>query len=67
MLKDNFVCGSSLEVCENNDNMCLQARFFMDFKPGGGLCQILGTMYKFKTDQGIRRLDFQVDINPKKI
>lgn len=33
---------------------------FLDFKPGGGLCHILSTVYKFKSDQGWRRFDFQV-------
>jgi len=25
---------------------------FMDFKPGGGLCQIFAAVYRFKTEQG---------------
>lgn len=33
---------------------------FLDFKPGGGLCQILLTAFKFKQDQGWRRFDFPV-------
>ncbi|CAG7713858.1 unnamed protein product [Allacma fusca] len=37
----------------------IPTRFFMDFKPGGGLCQILGAVYKFKSEQGWRRLDLQ--------
>lgn len=28
-------------------------------KPGGGLCHILSTMYKFKSEQGWRRFDLQ--------
>lgn len=33
---------------------------FLDFKPGGALCHILASVYKFKSDQGWRRFDFQV-------
>lgn len=33
---------------------------FLDFKPNGGLCHILGTAYKFKQEQGWRRFDFPV-------
>ena len=31
----------------------------MDFKPGGGLCRIFESVFKFKSDQGWRRFDFQ--------
>lgn len=31
---------------------------FLDFKPGGGLCHILATAYRFKQEQGWRRFDF---------
>ncbi|XP_038076785.1 SWI/SNF complex subunit SMARCC2-like [Patiria miniata] len=37
----------------------LPLRCFMDFKSGGGLCNILMAVYKFKSDQGWRRFDFQ--------
>lgn len=37
----------------------LPMRCFLDFKPGGSLCHILATVYKFKSDQGWRRFDFQ--------
>ncbi|XP_077993048.1 SWI/SNF complex subunit SMARCC2-like isoform X2 [Glandiceps talaboti] len=37
----------------------LPMKCFMDFKPGGGLCHILSAVYKFKSDQGWRRFDFQ--------
>ncbi|KAM4540071.1 SWI/SNF complex subunit SMARCC1b [Odontesthes bonariensis] len=37
----------------------LPAHCFMDLRPGGGLCHILGTAYKFKVEQGWRRFDFQ--------
>lgn len=37
-----------------------QMKCFLDFKPAGGLCHILSTVYKFKSDQGWRRFDFQV-------
>ena len=33
---------------------------FTDFKPGGALCHILATVYRFKSEQGWRRFDFQV-------
>ncbi|XP_015182598.1 PREDICTED: SWI/SNF complex subunit SMARCC2 isoform X1 [Polistes dominula] len=33
---------------------------FLDFKPGGGLCHILSTAYRFKQEQGWRRFDFPV-------
>lgn len=29
-----------------------QAQCFLDLRPGGGLCHILGTAYKFKAEQG---------------
>ncbi|XP_075900019.1 SWI/SNF complex subunit SMARCC1b [Nelusetta ayraudi] len=37
----------------------LPAQCFLDLRPGGGLCQILGTAYKFKAEQGWRRFDLQ--------
>uniref|UniRef100_A0A8C7UWC4 SWI/SNF related BAF chromatin remodeling complex subunit C1b n=1 Tax=Oncorhynchus mykiss TaxID=8022 RepID=A0A8C7UWC4_ONCMY len=37
----------------------LPSQCFLDLRPGGGLCHILGTAYKFKTDQGWRRFDLQ--------
>ncbi|XP_078334987.1 SWI/SNF complex subunit SMARCC2-like isoform X3 [Crassostrea virginica] len=37
----------------------LPMRCFLDFKPGGALCHILAAVYKFKSDQGWRRFDFQ--------
>lgn len=37
----------------------LPAQCFHDLRPGGGLCHILGTAYKFKFDQGWRRFDLQ--------
>lgn len=37
----------------------LPMRCFLDFKPGGALCHILATVYKFKSEQGWRRFDFQ--------
>lgn len=33
---------------------------FLDFKSGGGLCQILLSAFKFKQEQGWRRFDFPV-------
>ena len=31
---------------------CEQNRLFLDFKPGGALCQIFAAVYKFKSEQG---------------
>ena len=31
----------------------------MDFSAGGSLCTIFATIYKFKSEQGWRRFDFQ--------
>lgn len=33
---------------------------FLDFKPGGALCHILAAVFRFKSEQGWRRFDFQV-------
>ncbi|KAI4818077.1 hypothetical protein KUCAC02_011442 [Chaenocephalus aceratus] len=37
----------------------LPAQSFLDLRPAGGLCHILGTAYKFKAEQGWRRFDLQ--------
>uniref|UniRef100_A0AAY5L1U5 SWI/SNF related BAF chromatin remodeling complex subunit C1b n=1 Tax=Esox lucius TaxID=8010 RepID=A0AAY5L1U5_ESOLU len=37
----------------------LPSQCFLDLRAGGGLCHILGSVYKFKTDQGWRRFDLQ--------
>ncbi|XP_015592128.1 SWI/SNF complex subunit SMARCC2 isoform X2 [Cephus cinctus] len=37
----------------------LPMKCFLDFKPGGGLCHILSTAFRFKQEQGWRRFDFQ--------
>ncbi|XP_071101457.1 SWI/SNF complex subunit SMARCC2-like isoform X3 [Haliotis cracherodii] len=37
----------------------LPMKCFLDFKAGGGLCQIFAAVFKFKSDQGWRRFDFQ--------
>uniref|UniRef100_G3NRN4 SWI/SNF related BAF chromatin remodeling complex subunit C1b n=1 Tax=Gasterosteus aculeatus aculeatus TaxID=481459 RepID=G3NRN4_GASAC len=37
----------------------LPTQCFLDLRPGGGLCHILGTAYKFKAEQGWRRFDLQ--------
>uniref|UniRef100_A0A8C2ARZ4 SWI/SNF related, matrix associated, actin dependent regulator of chromatin, subfamily c, member 1a n=1 Tax=Cyprinus carpio TaxID=7962 RepID=A0A8C2ARZ4_CYPCA len=42
----------------------LPAKSFLDFKPGGALCHILGSAYKFKSEQGWRRFDLQ---NPSRM
>lgn len=45
----------------------LPMRCFMDFKPGGALCHILATVYKYKSEQGWRRFDFQVSKSPSRM
>ncbi|XP_050967986.1 SWI/SNF complex subunit SMARCC2 isoform X1 [Labeo rohita] len=42
----------------------LPMKCFLDFKSGGSLCNILAAAYKFKSDQGWRRFDFQ---NPSRM
>uniref|UniRef100_A0A669EUJ7 SWI/SNF related, matrix associated, actin dependent regulator of chromatin subfamily c member 2 n=1 Tax=Oreochromis niloticus TaxID=8128 RepID=A0A669EUJ7_ORENI len=42
----------------------LPAKCFLDFKAGGALCHILGSVYKFKSEQGWRRFDLQ---NPSRM
>ncbi|XP_064203824.1 SWI/SNF complex subunit SMARCC1b isoform X2 [Anguilla rostrata] len=42
----------------------LPTKCFLDFKAGGALCHILGSVYKFKTEQGWRRFDLQ---NPSRM
>ncbi|XP_043939672.1 SWI/SNF complex subunit SMARCC2 [Protopterus annectens] len=42
----------------------LPMKCFLDFKNGGALCHILASAYKFKSDQGWRRFDFQ---NPSRM
>uniref|UniRef100_A0A182FAB0 Chromatin remodeling factor subunit n=1 Tax=Anopheles albimanus TaxID=7167 RepID=A0A182FAB0_ANOAL len=42
----------------------LPIRYFMDFKPGGALCHILSTMYRYKAEQRWRKFDFTVNKNP---
>merc|ERR1711894_728106 len=37
----------------------LPMKCFLDFKAGGALCHIVAAVYKFKSDQGWRRFDFQ--------
>ncbi|XP_052824870.1 SWI/SNF complex subunit SMARCC1 isoform X2 [Octopus bimaculoides] len=37
----------------------LPMKCFLDFKPGGSLCHIFAAVYKYKSDQGWRRFDFQ--------
>ncbi|XP_054619133.1 SWI/SNF complex subunit SMARCC1b isoform X2 [Dunckerocampus dactyliophorus] len=37
----------------------LPTQCFLDLRPGGGLCHILGSAYKFKVEQGWRRFDLQ--------
>uniref|UniRef100_A0A673LAY0 SWI/SNF complex subunit SMARCC1-like n=1 Tax=Sinocyclocheilus rhinocerous TaxID=307959 RepID=A0A673LAY0_9TELE len=49
----------------NNPNFTkLPAKCFQDLRPGGALCHILGSVYKFKTEQGWRRFDLQ---NPSRM
>nr|DBA25366.1 TPA: hypothetical protein GDO54_012901 [Pyxicephalus adspersus] len=42
----------------------LPMKCFLDFKPGGALCHILGAAYKHRSDQGWRRFDLQ---NPSRM
>uniref|UniRef100_A0A8C7GG34 SWI/SNF related BAF chromatin remodeling complex subunit C1 n=1 Tax=Oncorhynchus kisutch TaxID=8019 RepID=A0A8C7GG34_ONCKI len=42
----------------------LPTKTFLDFKAGGALCHILGSTYKFKSEQGWRRFDLQ---NPSRM
>lgn len=35
-------------------------RCYLDFKPGGSLCQIFSNMYRFKTDKRWRKFEFNV-------
>uniref|UniRef100_A0A8C7QC04 SWI/SNF related BAF chromatin remodeling complex subunit C1 n=1 Tax=Oncorhynchus mykiss TaxID=8022 RepID=A0A8C7QC04_ONCMY len=42
----------------------LPTKSFLDFKAGGALCHILGSTYKFKSEQGWRRFDLQ---NPSRM
>ncbi|XP_056336048.1 SWI/SNF complex subunit SMARCC1b isoform X3 [Danio aesculapii] len=42
----------------------LPAKCFQDLRPGGALCHILGSVYKFKNEQGWRRFDLQ---NPSRL
>ena len=35
-------------------------KVFMDMKPGGSLCTVLATMFRFKSEQRWRKFDFQV-------
>ncbi|KAG2467863.1 SMRC2 protein, partial [Polypterus senegalus] len=42
----------------------LPMKCFLDFKSGGAMCHILAAAYKFKSDQGWRRFDFQ---NPSRM
>ncbi|XP_004536959.1 SWI/SNF complex subunit SMARCC2 isoform X2 [Ceratitis capitata] len=42
----------------------LPMRLFMDFKPGGGLCVIFSTMFRFRAEQRGKKFDFSVGKNP---
>ncbi|XP_028025349.1 SWI/SNF complex subunit SMARCC2 isoform X2 [Bombyx mandarina] len=37
----------------------LPMKVFMDMKPGGSLCTVLATMFRFKSEQRWRKFDFQ--------
>ncbi|XP_049884800.1 SWI/SNF complex subunit SMARCC2 isoform X2 [Pectinophora gossypiella] len=37
----------------------LPMKVFMDMKPGGALCTVLATMFRFKSEQRWRKFDFQ--------
>lgn len=34
-----------------------QVKYFLDFKPGGGLCHLLLAAYRFKSEHGWRRFE----------
>lgn len=34
-----------------------QVKYFLDFKPGGGLCQMLLAAFRFKSEHGWRRFE----------
>ncbi|XP_045518037.1 SWI/SNF complex subunit SMARCC2 isoform X2 [Pieris brassicae] len=44
----------------------LPMKVFMDMKPGGSLCTVLSTMFRFKSEQRWRKFDFQVGKNPSR-
>ncbi|KAJ8711775.1 hypothetical protein PYW08_008729 [Mythimna loreyi] len=44
----------------------LPMKAFMDMKPGGSLCTVLATMFRFKSEQRWRKFDFQVGKNPSR-
>lgn len=44
----------------------LPMRFLMDFKPGGSLCHIFSTMYRYKADQRWRKFEFNLAKTPRK-
>ncbi|XP_047537853.1 SWI/SNF complex subunit SMARCC2 [Vanessa atalanta] len=46
--------------------MRLPMKVFMDMKPGGSLCTVLATMFRFKSEQRWRKFDFQVGKNPSR-
>ncbi|XP_045454586.1 SWI/SNF complex subunit SMARCC2 [Melitaea cinxia] len=46
--------------------MRLPMKVFMDMKPGGSLCSVLATMFRFKSEQRWRKFDFQVGKNPSR-
>lgn len=39
-------------------------RCFLDFKPGGGLCTIFATMFRFRAEQRGKKFDFSIGKNP---
>ncbi|CAG9773630.1 unnamed protein product [Ceutorhynchus assimilis] len=45
----------------------IPVKFFLDFKPGRGLCQILNAAYKFKTDNGWKKLEIPTGKNTPKL
>lgn len=45
----------------------IPVKFFLDFKPGGGLCQILLAAYRFKSEHGWRKFELTLEKNSKKV
>nr|CAH7717470.1 unnamed protein product [Callosobruchus chinensis] len=45
----------------------IPVKFFIDFKPGGGLCQIFLAAYRFKSEHGWRRFELPSGKNVSKL
>ncbi|XP_060537166.1 SWI/SNF complex subunit SMARCC2 isoform X2 [Cylas formicarius] len=45
----------------------IPVKYFLDFKPGGGLCQMLLVAYRFKSEHGWRRFELPSGKNTSKL